>query len=79
MSYRANFSVSIFLLAIIGALFCKDATYAETTTLKIGVLSGLSGAAARWNRYQNMGITLAQEELRAEGFEINLIFEDSQT
>ena len=47
--------------------------------IKIGVLSGLTGAAAKWNRFQNMGITLAQEELAKAGFPIEIVVEDSQT
>jgi len=51
----------------------------KTKHLKIGVLSGLSGAAAKWNRFQNMGITLAKEDLRSKGWEIDLVFEDSKS
>ncbi len=47
--------------------------------IKIGVISGLSGAAAKWNRFQNMGAQLAQEEYQVARFPIELVFEDSAT
>lgn len=47
--------------------------------LRIGVISGLTGAAAKWNRYQNMGMELAVEQLARDGVAIQLVFEDSQT
>ncbi len=47
--------------------------------LRIGVISGLTGAAAKWNRFQNMGMELAAEELVVAGIEVQLLFEDSQT
>ncbi len=52
---------------------------AETNKLKIGVISGLTGAAAKWSRFQNMGMELAKEELSRDGLDIELIFEDSST
>lgn len=48
-------------------------------TFRIGVISGLTGAAAKWNTYQNMGMRLAAEEFEAEGMNISLVYEDSQT
>jgi ABC-type branched-subunit amino acid transport system substrate-binding protein len=47
--------------------------------LKIGVVSGLSGIASKWNHYQNLGLQLAQEDLARSGTKIDLVFEDSQT
>jgi ABC-type branched-subunit amino acid transport system substrate-binding protein len=47
--------------------------------LRIGVISGLTGAAAKWSALQNMGIELAAEEARSSGVAVDLIFEDSQT
>jgi ABC-type branched-subunit amino acid transport system substrate-binding protein len=49
-------------------------------TLKVGILSGLSGAAAKWNRFQNMGIELAKEEINSTGeVKIEIVYQDSQT
>lgn len=47
--------------------------------LRVGVISGLTGAAAKWSRFQNMGMQLAVEQLAAEGVPVQLVFEDSQT
>ena len=47
--------------------------------IKIGVISGLTGAGAKWSHFQNLGIELAQEELKTQGIDIELIYEDSQT
>jgi branched-chain amino acid transport system substrate-binding protein len=47
--------------------------------IKIGVISGLSGLATKWNHYQNNGVRLAQEELNASGTRVEIVFEDSQT
>lgn len=47
--------------------------------IKIGVLSGLSGPAAKRSGFQNLGITMAMEELKASGVELSVIFEDSAT
>jgi len=60
-------------------LILTSVSFAEAPPIKIGVISGLGGIAAKWDRYQNMGITLAQEELAQRGQEISIILEDSQT
>jgi len=52
---------------------------AESREIKIGVLSGLNGAAAKWSKYQNMGMQLAQEEFNAKGWNVKLVIEDSET
>lgn len=66
---------AIVLFALVGV----RPTRAEPKPLRVGVISGLSGIATKWNRYQNMGIELAQSELAAQGQKIELIVEDSQT
>ena len=71
-----RFSTSLLLASLI--LLGPLAATADTP-LRIGVISGLTGAAAKWNRYQNMGMELAVEQLAADGVDIQLIFEDSQT
>lgn len=63
----------ILLIIIIPTLAISE------NNLKIGVLSGLSGAAAKWNKFQNMGITLAKEEFSNEDLNLEIIFEDSAT
>jgi branched-chain amino acid transport system substrate-binding protein len=52
---------------------------ADEIKLKVGVISGLTGAAAKWSAFQNKGMELAVEDLKREGVDIDLVFEDSQT
>jgi len=59
--------------------FSSSPSSAQSHPVRVGVLSGLTGAAAKWGRFQNMGIVLAKEELQSEGYPIEVIFEDSQT
>lgn len=73
MIYRYIFI--LFALAVIMPV----ASLRADSKLKIGVISGLSGAAAKWNRYQNMGIQLAQEELEKAGYPVEVVYEDSAT
>jgi branched-chain amino acid transport system substrate-binding protein len=47
--------------------------------LRIGLISGLTGPAAHRNKFQNMGMELAVEQLADKGFPVQLVFEDSQT
>lgn len=68
----------VLALAIITLLQALPSAYAEDR-FHLGVISGLTGAAAKWSTFQNMGIELAAEEARASGTPIDLIFEDSQT
>ena len=52
---------------------------AEELNLKIGVISGLTGMATKWNYYQNKGIQLAAEELESPDTKIKLVFEDAKS
>lgn len=73
-------SLRAFLSILLAMCFCLNSQgRADERPLKIGVISGLGGIAAKWNRFQNMGIELAQEELKAAGEQVELIFEDSAT
>ena len=63
----------------ISILFLYTAPASSQETLHLGVISGLTGAAAKWNTFQNMGMQLAAEELLAQGSKVSLTFEDSRT
>jgi branched-chain amino acid transport system substrate-binding protein len=52
---------------------------ADPQPMKVGVILALSGPGAKWSSYQRMGVELALEESRAQGKNIELIFEDSKT
>lgn len=45
--------------------------------LRLGVITSLTGMASSFDHFQNNGMRLAQEELKAQGTEVELIFEDS--
>ncbi len=72
----------ILLVFLIAASLCHRifaVSDAHAQTAKIGVSLGLTGPADRWSRFQRMGIELAAEDLRREGYDIELLFEDSQS
>lgn len=66
-----------FILSVL--LLLAGIAAAEPLQARIGVLSGISGVAAKWGKYQNLGIRLAAEELNAGGERIEVVFEDSAT
>ncbi|MBX7143776.1 MAG: ABC transporter substrate-binding protein [Oligoflexia bacterium] len=71
--------ISRFSLFVLTSFLASGSVIAEAAPLRVGVISGLSGIAAKWNRFQNMGMQLAREEINASGTELELIFEDSAT
>jgi len=66
-------------LLVGNGLAAGEASKQGPSPIKIGVISGLTGMAGKWNRFQNMGITLAKEELDAAGTKIDLVIEDSRS
>ncbi|MCC6933748.1 MAG: ABC transporter substrate-binding protein [Deltaproteobacteria bacterium] len=67
-----------FLLLLI-SIFVIPTVQSEELNLKVGVISGLTGMASKWNYYQNKGVELAVEDLAKQGVRINLVFEDSKS
>jgi ABC-type branched-subunit amino acid transport system substrate-binding protein len=65
--------------SVLSAFLCFSSLCHAAPPIKIGVLSGLSGPAAKRSRFQNMGITLAMEELKASGVDLSVVYEDSAT
>ena len=55
------------LLAVCLIVTVVSTAQADPIKLRVGVISGLTGAAAKWCTFQNMGMQLAQEELQHEG------------
>lgn len=76
---RAPMLKRLVLLCFVATIVMFSATSFAQSPLKIGVLSGLTGMASKWNHYQNNGARLAQEEFAAAGVSVELVFEDSQT
>jgi ABC-type branched-subunit amino acid transport system substrate-binding protein len=69
----------VILSSILAMLFSCASLCFAAPSIKIGVLSGLSGPAAKRSGFQNMGIALAVEELKSSGVEVSVIYEDSAT
>lgn len=61
------------------ALVLNGAAFGAPAEIRVGVVLGLTGPADRWSKFQRMGIELAAEDLRKEGSDIRLLFEDSRT
>jgi len=79
---RRRCGYNLAVVALVAWLCCFASLHASAeggVKLRVGVISGLTGAAAKWCDFQNKGMVLAQEELSREGLSIELIFEDSQT
>jgi branched-chain amino acid transport system substrate-binding protein len=72
-------SAFLVLVLILPAVLAGPSCARAEEPLRIGVISGLTGAAAKWNRFQNMGMELAVEQLARDGVPVQLVFEDSQT
>jgi hypothetical protein len=73
---RPRTSVLVFAcLAIVIYGVSIASAYGHPLKMRVGVVSGLTGAAAKWCNFQNMGMRLAQEELESQGNEIELLFE----
>ncbi len=70
------------LLIIIGGVWVfnnKESTPAEVGTIRIGVLTDLTGpAAGYWGEPTRAGAELAAQELRDKGYDVQLFFEDYQ-
>lgn len=67
----AILAISYFIVGLTGFVVQDD-------TIKIGVITDLSGPVAYWGESTRVGAELAAEELKAEGYNVELIFEDYQ-
>ena len=47
-------------------------------TIKIGIITDLTGPAAYWGESSRVGAEIAAEEMRKEGYDVELIYEDYQ-
>lgn len=74
--------VIIVLIAVIvfGSIFVKNknAEEAKAKTVKIGVVTDLTGAVSYWGTSSQVGAELAKKDLEAEGYKVELVFEDYQ-
>jgi len=69
--------VVIILIAAI-AIFSAPKGEETTSTIKIGVITDLTGPAAYWGESTRVGAELAKQDLLNRGVNVNLVFEDYQ-
>ncbi|MCA9488257.1 MAG: ABC transporter substrate-binding protein, partial [Nanoarchaeota archaeon] len=48
----------------------------DKQNVEIGIITDLTGPAAYWGTSSQVGAELAVEELKEEGYDINLVYED---
>jgi len=68
----------VLILLIVGASFWSRAKSLKSQTVKIGIVTDLSGPAAYWGESSRAGAELAEKELEEQGYNVDLIFEDYQ-
>ncbi len=68
----------VLILLIAGASFWSRTKSLKSQTVKIGIVTDLSGPAAYWGESSRVGAELAEQELEEEGYKVDLIFEDYQ-
>ena len=69
--------VVVLVLVVVSLTFWqKDKV--NSLDIKIGVITDLTGPAAYWGESTRVGAEIAKKELVAEGYKVNLIFEDYQ-
>ncbi len=69
----------LFVILVFATLLVTFVNNAKAESTRVGVTLGLTGPADRWSKFQRMGIELAAEDLKKEGYDLELIFEDSQS
>lgn len=47
--------------------------------IRVGVSFGFTGPADRWSKFQRMGIEIALEDLKTEGINVDIVYEDSES
>ena len=66
----------IALIIIVAAIYGFNYDSNNTESIKIGVISDFTGPAAYWGESTKVGVNMAIKELRAEGKNIEIIYED---
>lgn len=67
-----------YLIACISMLICIPAFAQQNSdAVKIGIIADLSGHGAFWGKQTEIGVRLAEKELRANGNKISVVFGDS--
>lgn len=72
------FGVIIFVLVVICGIYFNQPQSFVQDSVKIGVITDLTGPAAYWGESTRAGAQIAAEELNANGHNVSLVFEDYQ-
>jgi len=70
--------IVVVLILVIGTLALKQKTVPNSEQIKIGIITDLTGPAGYWGESTRVGAEIAKKELAAEGYNVELIFEDYQ-
>jgi len=73
---KTIWGLGILVLAILIIWFLVGQKTNEDKTIKIGIITDLSGGAAYWGESTRDGIDILQKELSTEGIKVNFIIED---
>lgn len=68
--------IVVLILIILSLLFISFSSDDESDSVKIGVITDLTGPAAYWGESTRVGAEIAADELNGEGIEVELVFED---
>lgn len=74
--HRSRQIRSVFLI-LSACISIPAVAFSESREIKIGVLSDLSGKMAYWGHQTQLGASLAEEDLKAEGIPAKVIIEDT--
>ena len=70
--------IVVVLVLVVGSLAFWQKDKVNALDIKIGIITDLTGPAAYWGESTRVGAEIAKKELVAEGYKVNLIFEDYQ-
>jgi len=72
--------IVVALVIIIGGLVWWQTAKQKATgeSIKIGIVTDLSGPVVYWGESTRVGAEMAQKELKADGYNVELVFEDYQ-
>ena len=71
--------VVVLIVVVVGGFILlnnKGAAPAQAGTIRIGVMTDLTGPAAYWGQSTRIGAELAAQDLKAKGYDVQLVYED---
>lgn len=70
--------IVVLLVVLVGGLSYWQRHRVGSQQIQIGVITDLSGPAAYWGESTRVGAEIAKKELVADGYKVNLVYEDYQ-